>query len=117
MALYHSPLVVTDGLILYLDAANPRSYPGTGTRWYDISGNGLYGDINSGEFISGQFGGYLQNANNQSNFFYISFPRKGTLTLTPGMGVLGGWVGHVSKYIYVFKNVIFISIYILDICI
>jgi len=29
-----------DGLILHLDAANWYSYPGTGTRWYDISGRG-----------------------------------------------------------------------------
>jgi hypothetical protein len=31
---------VTDGLVLYLDAANRKSYPGTGTGWTDISGLG-----------------------------------------------------------------------------
>jgi hypothetical protein len=31
------PNIVTDGLVLYLDAANPKSYPGTGNTWYDIS--------------------------------------------------------------------------------
>lgn len=73
MALYHSPLVVTNGLIMYLDAANSKSYPGSGNTWYDLTGNGLNGYINSGEFVSGSFGGYLQNVNNQSNFFYITF--------------------------------------------
>lgn len=29
--------MVTDGLVLYLDAGNPRSYPGTGNIWYDLS--------------------------------------------------------------------------------
>ncbi len=29
-----------DGLILYLDAASADSYPGTGTAWNDLSGNG-----------------------------------------------------------------------------
>jgi hypothetical protein len=29
---------VTNGLVLYLDAANPSSYPGSGTTWYDLSG-------------------------------------------------------------------------------
>lgn len=29
--------IVTDGLILYLDAANPLSYPGIGANWNDIS--------------------------------------------------------------------------------
>ena len=36
----YSPHIVTDGLVLCLDAANPRSYPGSGTTWYDLSGNG-----------------------------------------------------------------------------
>lgn len=29
--------IVTNGLVLYLDAANTKSYPGTGTVWYDLS--------------------------------------------------------------------------------
>ncbi len=39
MAFHHSPRIVTDGLVLYLDAANSKSYPGSGTNWYDLSGN------------------------------------------------------------------------------
>jgi len=31
--------IVTDGLVLCLDAANKDSYPGSGTTWYDLSGN------------------------------------------------------------------------------
>jgi hypothetical protein len=31
--------IVTSGLILSLDAANSRSYPGSGTTWFDVSGN------------------------------------------------------------------------------
>jgi hypothetical protein len=34
----YGPNVVTSGLVLYLDAANTRSYPGTGTTWFDLSG-------------------------------------------------------------------------------
>lgn len=40
MSLSHSPKIPTNGLLLCLDAANPRSYPGSGTIWYDLSGNG-----------------------------------------------------------------------------
>lgn len=29
----------TSNMLLYLDAANTTSYPGTGTTWYDLSGN------------------------------------------------------------------------------
>lgn len=38
MALNHSPKIVTNGLVLALDAADRNSYPGSGTLWYDISG-------------------------------------------------------------------------------
>jgi hypothetical protein len=48
MALYHSPLVVTDGLVLYLDAGNTKSYPGSGTTWTDISRNGNNGTLTNG---------------------------------------------------------------------
>ena len=40
MSLTHGPAIVTSGLLLYLDAANPKSYPGSGNFWYDVSGNG-----------------------------------------------------------------------------
>jgi len=50
MALYHSPNLVTDGLVLCLDAANVRSYPGSGTSWYDLSGNGYTFTINSSAY-------------------------------------------------------------------
>ena len=38
MALFHSPRIVTDNLVLCLDAGNPKSYPGSGATWYDLSG-------------------------------------------------------------------------------
>jgi len=36
MAVQYNPGIVTDGLVLYLDAANRKSYSGTGTGWADI---------------------------------------------------------------------------------
>lgn len=39
MSLSHSPLIVRDGLVLCLDAANPRSYPKSGTTWSDLAGS------------------------------------------------------------------------------
>lgn len=40
MAFYSGLQYVTNGLYLMLDAANTASYPGSGTTWYDVSGNG-----------------------------------------------------------------------------
>jgi hypothetical protein len=48
MALSHSPSIVTDGLVLCLDAGNPKSYPGSGTTWTDLSGNGNNGTLVNG---------------------------------------------------------------------
>ena len=48
--------IVSDNVILYLDARNVTSYPGSGTDWYDLSSNGndfrIYGATynNSGYF-------------------------------------------------------------------
>ena len=34
------PSPVTSNLTMYLNAADPASYPGSGSTWYDVSGNG-----------------------------------------------------------------------------
>lgn len=39
MSRNHGPKVVMDGMTMYIDAANPKSYPGIGTTIYDMSGN------------------------------------------------------------------------------
>ena len=40
MGIFYSPRLVNTGLLVSLDAANVRSYPGSGTSWYDLSGLG-----------------------------------------------------------------------------
>jgi len=39
MGTYSGPPSASDGLVLYLDAANSASYSGSGNTWYDLSGN------------------------------------------------------------------------------
>ena len=36
----YGPKIVTDGLLACFDANDSKSYPGSGTTWYDLSGNG-----------------------------------------------------------------------------
>jgi hypothetical protein len=48
MGLSHSPKIVTDNLVLCLDAANRKSYSGSGNTWFDLSGNNRYGNILNG---------------------------------------------------------------------
>jgi hypothetical protein len=39
MAFNYSPKIVTDGLVFAVDAANKKSYPGSGTTWSDLIGS------------------------------------------------------------------------------
>ena len=48
MSTGYGPRIVTDGLVLYLDAGNNKSYPGSGNTWYDISENGNNGTLVNG---------------------------------------------------------------------
>jgi hypothetical protein len=45
MSLGHGASIVRSGLVLHLDAANIKSYPGSGTAWNDLSGNGRNGTL------------------------------------------------------------------------
>jgi hypothetical protein len=56
MALAHSPRIVTDGLVLCLDAANAKSYPGTGTTWNNlVNPNSSFTLANSPTYSNGNF--------------------------------------------------------------
>jgi len=59
MALGHNPSIVTSGLVLCLDAGNPRSYAGTGTTWYDVSPNATTAALNNGPTYTSGTSGYF----------------------------------------------------------
>ena len=49
--------IVLDGLLLALDASDKNSYPGSGTTWYDYSGNGKNCTLTNGPTFSSANGG------------------------------------------------------------
>ena len=62
MALNYGPRLVTDGLVLALDAADINSYPGTGSTWFDLSGNNNHVTaVNGPDWISS---GYFSHTSN-----------------------------------------------------
>lgn len=70
MALHHNPRIVTSGLVLALDAADINSYPGSGTTWYDVSGNGNHGTIyGSTAYSAGAFD--LGSVNHATNYILV----------------------------------------------
>ena len=62
MSVFGGPDIVTDGLVLHLDAANRKSYPLSGSTIYDLSGNGdngTFGASTAAPTFSGDNGGCL----------------------------------------------------------
>lgn len=51
--------IITDGLKLWLDASNPLSYPGSGTTWFDLSGNSNNGTMVNGVAYNSANGGVM----------------------------------------------------------
>jgi hypothetical protein len=49
----------SNGALLYVDAGNTASYPGTGTAWTDLSGNGRNGTLISGPTYNRADGGSM----------------------------------------------------------
>jgi hypothetical protein len=89
MGVAGGPNIIRDSsLIVNLDAADKNSYPGSGTDWYDLSGNGNHGLISTGEFVSS--GNYLRNYANTSNFFTITIYNTTTINNTFSV-TTGGW--------------------------
>jgi hypothetical protein len=71
MGFYRGPKLITDSLVLYLDAANPKSYIGSGTTWTDLTN-----EKNNGSLINGPT---FNNNNKGSIVFdgindYVNFP-------------------------------------------
>ena len=66
MAFHHSPQLVTENLVMLLDAANTKSYPGSGALITDLSGQGLNVTLsNSPTFDTANLGGLIYDGVNQ----------------------------------------------------
>jgi hypothetical protein len=74
MGIAYNTSIVRDGLVLHLDAANVKSYPGTGTTWKDLSGNGNNGTlVNEVSYSSNNQGYFTFDGSND----YISISNLG----------------------------------------
>lgn len=52
MSIGYNPSIVTNGLVLCVDAGNPRSYPGSGTQWNDATSSGFNFSLTNGPVYS-----------------------------------------------------------------
>ena len=130
MAINAGPDIVEDGLVLCLDAANPRSYPGSGVTWGDLSNqnntgiltNGpTYNSANGGSIVLDQVDDYVQipspfgDTNWGTQAWTISFWMKNTITSSGGLitlntatstnyGVNTYWQPGLAIYFYFVLN-------------
>jgi len=70
--------IVTNGLVLCLDAGNPRSYPGTGTTWNDASGSNNNSTLTNGPTYT-----------NTGASSYFTFDGVNDYSLSPGLQTFG----------------------------
>ncbi len=76
--------LVTNGLVLLLDAANTVSYPGSGITWTDLSDNGNTGElVNTPTFSSENRGILTFNGTNE----FVDFASDSNLLPTAGLTV------------------------------
>lgn len=99
MAQIYGPSIVKRDLILAMDAADKVSYPGSGTTWFDISGNGK--TATGGDFQLSSNGKYalfsgttatiassdMLNTDYHSVFMIVRFKANGTYP----NGTTGSW--------------------------
>ena len=90
MSYQTGPRIVTDGLVFYVDAADANSYPGSGTTWTDLSGNGNNGTLTNGPtFSSANRGSIVFDGTND----YIDIPNTSTYQFTNTQPfTLSAWV-------------------------
>ena len=81
MALEHSPRIVTDGLVLALDAADRNSYVSGSTTWYDLAGSNNGTLVNGPTFDTGNGGSIVFDGSNDYVSLGNNLDQNGPLTI------------------------------------
>jgi hypothetical protein len=101
--------IVTDGLVLCLDAGNTKSYPGSGATWLDLTTNGNNGTLvnggsglnfvttNGGSIVFDGTNDYIDNIGGVSTFSFIQ---------NTGIYTISAWVNPslTTKEMYILGN-------------
>ena len=93
MSTRYNPSVVKDNLVLYLDAANTKSYPGSGTTWTDMSGKNHDGTlINGPTFSSDNMGGIVFDGSNDA----VTLSANSDFDFGTGNFTIDGFANYIS---------------------
>jgi hypothetical protein len=94
MATSYNPKTVTNGLILALDAANRKSYAGSGTVWTDLTGNANTGTLTNSPTFTGTNGGSIAFTAASSQYVDVANPTTFSFANTTFM--VSMWIKTVS---------------------
>ena len=95
MALAYNPTIVSSGLVVAYDPANPKCYPGSGVTFYDLSGNNNHGTLTNGPTISNNLAKYT--VFDGSNDYIVSANNTGIAVTSPRTIMAWAWMGNVAS--------------------
>lgn len=99
MSVFSGPEIPNDGLVLQLDAANNRSYPGSGTTWYDLSNNsGNLALTNSPTFSSDSKGSFVFDGINDYAVLSNNQTADNLTAMTASVWVYANWSSPGGAY-------------------
>lgn len=97
MGITYNTSIVRSGLVLHVDAANIKSYPGSGTTWSDISGNSNNVSlVNGPTYSTANKGGFVFDGTNQYAEYSLANPYAETVIVWAKSGTTNwnkdGWI-------------------------
>lgn len=101
MAVNAGPDIIEDGIVLCLDAANSRSYPGTGTTWTDLTG-GNDGALANGPSFVAENGGVIL-LDGSDDIIWIADNDTNALPITDFPLTVAVWIKTTDSKAYIFN--------------
>jgi len=95
VALAYNPTIVSSGLVVAYDPANPKCYPGSGVTFYDLSGNNNHGTLTNGPTISNNLAKYT--VFDGSNDYIVSANNTGIAVTSARTIMAWAWMGNVAS--------------------
>jgi len=109
MSLQHSPRIVTNGLVLCLDAGNRKSYSGSGNVWRDLAGYNNGALINGPTFSGANGGGIVFDGVNDRGYIQAN---SAAFTFGTSPFSIEVWAYLVNQNARYFKGIISIGTYL-----
>jgi len=94
MSIGYGPRIVTEGLVLALDAADRNSYPGSGTTWTDLSGNNENFTLYNSPSFSSNYGGELLFSGSND---YARITTSNSIDSSSSNGTIEVWFRTISS--------------------